>query len=203
MMFPRINRPYPPSLRGDTQARLLALVGMPGAGKSLLASYLEQQGFPQFRFGGITMDELERRGWEVTPHNEKIVREEIRAREGMDAYARRALPIIQAMLAEHRAAVIDGLYSFSEYRTLKAEFGPQLVVVAVACDRALRYARLAARPERPLTPQEAEERDIAEIESLEKGGPIAIADFTILNNTTPADVIAALQRLLDDLNLRP
>lgn len=203
MMFPRINRPYPPALRGDAQARLLALVGMPGAGKSLLASYLEQQGFPQFRFGGITMDELERRGWEVTPQNERIVREEIRAREGMDAYARRALPIIHAMLADHRVAVIDGLYSFSEYRTLKAEFGPQLVVVAVACDRALRYARLAARPERPLTPQEAEARDLAEIESLEKGGPIAIADFTILNNTTPADVIAALQRLLDDLNLRP
>jgi len=73
----------------------------------------------------------------------------------------------------------------------------------VICDRALRYARLAARPERPLTPQEALERDIAEIETLDKGGPIAIADFAILNNTTPADAIAALQRLLDDLSLRP
>ncbi len=203
MMFPRINRPYPPSLRSDVQARLLALVGMPGAGKSMLAAYLEQQGFPQFRFGGITMDEIQRRGWEITPGNEKIVREEIRAQEGMDAYARRALPIIRQMLTSHRAAIIDGLYSFSEYRTLKAEFGPQLVVVAIACDRALRYARLAARPERPLTPQEAEWRDIAEIEGLEKGGPIAIADFTILNNAAPAEAIAALQRLLDDLHLQP
>ncbi len=202
-MFPRITRPYPDSLRGDVQARLLALVGMPGACKSLLAGYLAEQGFPQFRFGGITMDELKRRGWEITPGNEKIVREEIRAREGMDAYARRALPIIHEMLAGHRAAIIDGLYSFGEYTTLKAEFGPQLVVVAVICDRALRYARLAARPERPLTPQEALERDIAEIETLDKGGPIAIADFAILNNTTPADAIAALQRLLDDLSLRP
>jgi dephospho-CoA kinase len=194
----------PPEDAADqSPARLLALVGMPGAGKSMLAQYVQAAGFPQFRFGSITMDELRRRGWEVTPANEKTVREEIRAVEGMDAYARRALPIILEMLAAHRSAIIDGLYSFSEWKTLKAEFGAALVVVAVACDRRLRYARLATRAERPLTLQEAEWRDITEIETLEKGGPIAIADYTILNNDECDVAIAALDGILSALNLRP
>ncbi len=203
MMFPKTTRPQPSDLTSPVQAQLLALVGMPGSGKSMLAHHLQANGFPQFRFGGITMDELQRRGWEVTPQNEKIVREEIRRDEGMDAYAKRALPIIHTMLESHRGAIIDGLYSFSEWKTLKVEFGAALVVVAVACDRALRYARLGSRPERPLTPQEAEWRDITEIETLEKGGPIAIADYTILNNGTPQSTIAALEAILNDLSLRP
>jgi dephospho-CoA kinase len=33
-----------------------------------------------------------------------------------------------------------------------------------------------------MTAQQARERDWAEIENLEKGGPIAIADHTIINN---------------------
>ncbi len=189
---------------GDqTRPRLLALVGMPGAGKSMLAHHLEAQGFPQFRFGSITMDELQRRGWEVTPDNEKTVREEIRANEKMDAYAIRALPIIHRMLATHRSAIIDGLYSFSEWKTLKAEFGAALVLVAVACDRQVRYARLATRAERPLSREDAEQRDIAEIVKLEKGGPIAIADYTILNNDGPEVAIAALERIVSALDLRP
>lgn len=203
MTFPKTSRPHAPELASDVQARLLALVGMPGSGKSMLAHHLQANGFPQFRFGGITMDELEHRGWSITPENEKIVREEIRANEGMDAYAHRALPIIHGMLNDHHTAVIDGLYSFSEWQTLKGEFGATLVVVAVVCDRALRYARLGKREVRPLTPQQAEWRDIDEIIKLEKGGPIAIADYTILNNTSEADVIAALDGILDDLNLRP
>ena len=203
MTFPKSTRPQPAELSSDVQARLLALVGMPGSGKSMLAHHLQASGFPQFRFGGITMDEIARRGWEITPQNEKTVREEIRQHEGMDAYAKRALPIIHGMLDSHASAIIDGLYSFSEWKTLKQEFGASLVVVAVVCDRPLRYARLGMRPERPLTPQEAEWRDITEIETLEKGGPIAIADYTILNNAAPETTIAALEAILTDLNLRP
>ena len=55
-------------------------------------------------------------------------------------------------------------------------------VIAVVAPRNLRYHRLANRPERPFTHQEAEERDWAEIENLEKGGPIANADYFILND---------------------
>ena len=44
---------------------------------------------------------------------------------------------------------------------------------------------------------------LSSTERLEKGGPIAIADYTILNNGDPADTCTELERILKMLNLRP
>ncbi|GAB5492251.1 MAG: dephospho-CoA kinase [Phototrophicaceae bacterium] len=183
------------------QPRTLALVGMPGAGKSLCAEYLEQKGYYQFRFGGIVTDEVEARGWEINPKNEQIVRLELRANEGMDVMAKRALPQLHKGLETHQTIIIDGLYSFSEYKTLRKEFPDSMIVVAITASRQLRYARLTERPIRPLTVEEAQHRDWQEIETMEKGGPIAIADYTLVNDGTTEDLLSALDTLLADLNM--
>lgn len=175
---------------------------MPGSGKSVCARYLEERGFFQFRFGGIVVDEVARRGWPLTPENERLVREELRARHGMAAIAVQALPVLRQALSSRPHIVIDGLYSWSEYRLLKSVLDAELIVLAVFSDRAQRYQRLATRPERPLTAAEAEARDIAEIEMLEKGGPIAMADYTLLNNGSAEALQAALGALIDRLGLR-
>jgi dephospho-CoA kinase len=182
--------------------RALALVGMAGSGKTLCAKHLEAKGFYQFRFGGIVTGEVERRGWIINPENERIVREEFRANEGMDVMAKRALPFLHTALESRETIVIDGLYSFSEYKTLRREFGDGLVVIAIIAPRHLRYARLTERTERPLTPEEAETRDWQEIEALEKGGPIAIADYSLANDTSPEDLLTALDNLLDELGIK-
>lgn len=187
----------------DSLYRALALVGMPGAGKTLCAQHLEARGFFQFRFGGIIEDEVVRRGLPVTPDNERIVREEFRAMDGMDAIAKRALPKLREALQTQRTVVMDGLYSFSEYRTLRKEFGESMVVVAIVASRHLRYERLASRTIRPLTPQEAEQRDWREIEVIEKGGPIAIADYTLLNEGAPDALLHHLDGLLTRLDIAP
>jgi dephospho-CoA kinase len=183
--------------------RALALVGMPGAGKTLCARHLEMRGYFQYRFGSIVVDEVVRRGWPIKPENERIVREEIRANEGMDAIARRALPHLKMALTEHNSVVIDGLYGFSEYKMLRQELGADMVVVAIISPRWLRYSRLASRPERPLTAEEAEARDYQEVEKLEKGGPIALADFTLLNARQPEDLLADLDALTTELAFHP
>ena len=184
-------------------ARAIALVGMPGAGKTLCAKHLESRGFFQFRFGGIVTDEVTQRGLPITPENERKVREEFRRNEGMDAIAKRALPHLKAGMESHDAIVLDGLYSFSEYKTLRPEFGDNMVVVAITCPRHLRYQRLAQRPERPLTAEQARARDYQEIEKLEKGGPIAIADYTLVNDGEPDDLLHKLDTLLNELNIEP
>ncbi len=183
--------------------RCLALVGMAGSGKTLCAQHLQQRGFYQFRFGGIVVDEVVRRGLEVNPHNERTIREEFRKQEGMDAIAKRALPYLRAAAAQHNTIIIDGLYSFSEYKTLIQAFGKDLILVAIVAERALRYARLNQRAERPLSAQEAEQRDWLEIEHIEKGGPIAIADYTLLNNDSPERLLRELDDLLERLALYP
>ena len=47
-----------------------------------------------------------------------------------------------------------------------------------------RQARLVTRSNRSLTPKEAASRDKEEIENINKGGPIAMADFTIINESS-------------------
>jgi dephospho-CoA kinase len=62
-----------------------------------------------------------------------------------------------------------------------------------------RYRRLGGRKIRPLTPEEAAGRDRAEIENLNKGGPIALADFTVLNDTSLADLKTQVERIIEKL----
>ena len=173
----------------------LVVVGMCGSGKSSVAAHLKRRGWPVVRFGDITMRELERRGLPISEANERLIREDLRARHGMDAYAKELLPIIRDHLSGG-SLVLDGLYSWSEYKYLLANLRESLLVVAVAAPRAIRYARLAARPERPLSHEEALSRDIAEIEGLEKGGPIAMADYTLLNTGALDDLEAAIDAIL-------
>lgn len=185
----------------SSQARILALVGMPGAGKTMCAEYLETKGYYQFRFGSIVTDEVERRGWDINPVNESTVRLELRQQGGMDVMAKRALPKLQKALETHQTIIIDGLYSFSEYKTLHAEFPNSMIVLAVTAPRHMRYQRLSERPKRPLTPEEARTRDWQEIEKMEKGGPIAIADYTLVNLTTQDALLQQLDDLLVSLNM--
>jgi len=177
---------------------LLVIVGMAGSGKSSVARHLEQKGWRVIRFGALTMQELENRGLPINQANEKAVREELRTKHGMDAYARLLLPAIKESL-KASPTVIDGLYSWAEYKSLKGHFGEQMRVVAVYTTRSMRYARISQRPDRPLSFEEAEQRDYAEIENVEKGGPIAIADYTIVNNGTKAGLSRAVDKLLSIL----
>jgi dephospho-CoA kinase len=177
---------------------LLVIVGMAGAGKSSVARHLERKGWHIIRFGALTMQELEKRGLPVNEANEKAVREELRATHGMDAYARLLLPTIVESLSV-QPTVIDGLYSWAEYKFLRGHFGDRMKLVAIFTTRSMRYGRLSQRRDRPLSIEEAEQRDHAEIENVEKGGPIALADYTIVNDGTEPELFQAMDKLLSTL----
>lgn len=182
------------------EKHVIVLVGMPGAGKSYCVEHLTGQGLPSVYFGGITLDEVKARGLEVNPQNEKLVREDIRAKEGKDAYAKRIIAKIDALFASGSSAVVaDGLYSWTEYKAFKEHYGDKATIISIAADRSLRHKRLSNRPVRPLSEQEVSAREYAEIENLEKGGPIANADYTILNNGSQAELLASLDQVLQTL----
>ena len=174
---------------------VIALVGMPGSGKSEVARVFEASAYHRIRFGDITDEEVKKRGLNLSEENERAVREELRNRYGMAAYAILNLPRIESAL-KTAPVVIDGLYSWEEYKYLKDRLGASLKVVAVWSPPALRYERLGSRPIRPLTVQQADERDYAEIENVDKGGPIAMADFTISNSSTLASLVEQANNII-------
>lgn len=181
--------------------KILAIVGMSGCGKSVVVNYLTERDTPKIYLGGMIYKEMEKRGIEITPESQAQFREEIRATEGQDWVARQAAAEIKDLIAAgQKRIVLDGLYSWTEYKTIKHEFPGQMTTIAIVAPKNLRYERLANRPERPFTPAEVRERDRREIENIEKGGPIAAADYYILNDTTLDNLYAQLNTILHSIN---
>ena len=164
-------------------AKIIALVGLAGSGKSSAVEYLTEKGFPKIYFGGVIYEAMDEAGIEKTWDNQQQFREEIRRREGKDFVIKRVIKNIHDLInAGQNKIVLDGLYTWSEYKFLKHEFPGQVVVIAIVTPKYLRYQRMAKRIERPMQPHEVDQRDWSEIENLEKGGPIAIADYFIIND---------------------
>lgn len=179
--------------------KVIAIVGMPGAGKSEAAAFFQQKGFPILRFGDINEQIIKEEGLERTPENEKNIREKIRRELGMDAIAQKMLPKIKdALRSESSFIILDGLYSWEEYLYVQKNI-QELSLLCIYAKPSLRYERLQNRKVRPFTLEEAKDRDISEIESTNKGGPIAIADYLIKNETTKEDLYNELEMFLHTL----
>jgi dephospho-CoA kinase len=163
--------------------KILAFVGLTGSGKSTAVEHFTNKGFPRVYFGGVLLDAVKEAGLEINEQNERTYREKLRETEGKDFIVKRIVSQIHdlADAGQHRV-VADGLYTWTEYKALKKEFPGELSVIAIISPKHLRYHRLETREIRPLTRDEASQRDWAEIENLEKGGPIAIADYYVQNN---------------------
>ncbi len=170
--------------------KIICVSGMCGAGKSVVSDFFVKNGFQFVRFGQLTLDEVVKRGLEVNEANERLVREEFRAKYGMAAFAILNLPKFDELIKKGNV-IADGLYSWEEYKILKEHFGEAMKVVAVWAPPELRYERISNRVSgiedkelrhRSFTQEEAKSRDYAELEKLNKGGPIAMADFTIVND---------------------
>lgn len=178
--------------------KVVSIVGMAGSGKSEVAGVFEENGFVRVRFGDITDEEVGKRGLELTERNERHVRELLRQEYGMAAYAILNLPRIDSVL-KNSDVVIDGLYSWEEYTFLQDYYGADFYVVAVWASPEMRYARLGGRANRGLTAAEAVSRDKAEIENVNKGGPIAMADFTIINDSSLENLREETGKIIVDL----
>lgn len=178
--------------------KVVSIVGMAGCGKSEVARVFAASGFVRIRFGDITDEEIEKRGLELTEENERYVRELLRQEHGMAAYARLNLPRIDSA-RKHSDVVIDGLYSWEEYTFLRGYYGSDFYVVAVWASPKTRYSRLGSRSNRGLTVDEAAGRDRAELENANKGGPIAMADFTIINESFLESLEKEVRRIVAEL----
>jgi len=165
---------------------LIASIGMAGSGKSELVKYLQAKyNWPKVYFGEATFDRLRADSLEINYANERIAREKIRQELGMSAYAILALPKIENFLKDNDVVILESLYSWDEYKIIKEKYNDSFKTIAIYASPTSRFKRLTKRiNERPIRSyEEFKTRDYSELENLAKGAPIAMADFTIVNET--------------------
>lgn len=183
--------------------KALIFVGMAGAGKTVCVNFLKSKGLPSVYFGGIVLQEVLDRGLEWGENNEKIIREDLRKKEGDGALAIRIIKQIEDFFEKNNdIVVVDGLYSWAEYKIFKEILGENAIVIAVIAPRSVRHKRLSNRPSRSYNSTEANLRDYNEIEGVDKGGPIANADYYLANDMSKESLINDLKRLLERLKIK-
>lgn len=181
--------------------KLVAFVGLAGSGKSSAVKYLTEKSIPKVYFGGVILNGMKAAGIEQTPENEEKYRDDLRLQNGPDFVSKEIIKEIDNLYdaGQHRV-VADGLYSWSEYKLFKETFHHHITVVAIFCPRHTRHHRLEIRKERPFNESEASERDYDEIEHLEKGGPIAMADYMVINDKGYDDFHKQIDKVLTNID---
>jgi len=182
---------------------------MPGAGKTEVARFLINRNFKFIRLGQLTLDEVKRRGLEPGEASEKPIREELRRKHGMAAFAILNFPKIDERLKKGNG-VVDGLYSWEEYLAFKKKYGEQVIIIAVYASPKTRYARLEAQQydkakdinitRRHYHKEEAQSRDRSQLENIHTGGPIAMADYIVVNEDGIKELIKQVEKIRKKLD---
>lgn len=164
------------------QKSIIAIVGLPGVGKTDAAQFFKDKGLPVITFGKIVTDLVQEKYGKQTEEYHKIVREGLRKEHGEEALAVLNKDRISKALKKNMIVVIDGMRSWGEYVYLKKAFSKvRLHTVAIYADKHIRYKRVSRRKgDRP--EHYGEERDLNELVRANMGATIAFADFLIKNN---------------------
>lgn len=178
---------------------IVAVVGMTGSGKSEAVRKFLERGFNRVGFNDVVYAELNRLGLERIQENERPVRENLRKQHGMGVMAERSISFVDKLLSQGKNVVVESLYSWSEYKIMKEKYDNQFRVLAIYAPPEMRYRRLEVREERPISPMAARERDYTEIEHIEKGGPIVMADWTIINTPPLQGFFKAIDEVIDTI----
>lgn len=178
--------------------KVFAIVGMAGTGKSEVIKYLQKKyRWPKVYIPEILFEELKKQNLELNWKNEKKIREEMRKEHGQNVFVERSLPKIREELKSSRVVILESLYGWGEHEILKKAYPDYFTVIGVWASPAVRFERIKNRSYRPIkTFKEFQERDRNEIEVTEKGGPIAIADYMLLNNGSIDDIHREIDRIM-------
>jgi len=180
--------------------KIIAVVGLPGSGKSeLIAHLIEKYHWPKVYFGDVTFCEMKRRDLPINEKNERMVREELREKFGKLHYAKKVIEEIR-LLGDSEYVIVESLYMWEEYLKFKEEFGADFFTIAVHASPKTRYERLGKREYRSLTPEEVRSRDYAQIGNLSQGGPIAMADYMVVNEGSRDELVEQTNLVIKNIN---
>ncbi|HET6807719.1 MAG TPA: AAA family ATPase [Nitrososphaera sp.] len=159
---------------------IVCLTGMPGAGKSSVASFLKEKGFEVVTMGDVVREEAKRQGLEPTDINLGKMMLKLRQDLGPGAVGH----IVLQKLARDGSSsnvVIDGIRSIAEVEVLKKVGHVRLLAIHASQNTRFKHLKERGRADAPSNGNEFAGRDKREL-SVGVSEAIALANEVISNN---------------------
>lgn len=159
---------------------IVCLTGMPGAGKSSVASFLKEKGFVVMTMGDVVREEAKRQGLEPTDINLGKMMLKLRQDLGPGAVGH---IVLQKLARDGNSSnvVIDGIRSIAEVEVLKKVGHVRLLAIHASQDTRFKHLKERARADAPSSSNEFAGRDKREL-SVGVSEAIALANEMISNN---------------------
>ena len=176
------------------QKLIVCLTGMPGAGKSTIASGLESKGYKIINMGDAVRAEAKSRNMKPTAENLGNLMLELREKSGPGAVAELVKTHIEN--SESDTVIIDGIRSNAEIDVLRKYGNVRLLAVHASASTRFSFMQNRNRPDDPHTMENFEERDTREL-GVGISDSIAMSEEVINNNSkTKAELVeAALEKI--------
>ncbi|HEY7777217.1 MAG TPA: AAA family ATPase [Nitrososphaeraceae archaeon] len=163
---------------------IVALTGMPGAGKTTVANYLAQKGIPLLIMGDVVREAAQNEGLEPTSDNLAKLMLRLREKNGPEAIAHLIANKIKNMKKEDNefgVVIVDGIRSMAEIQVLKDVGNIKLLAIHGSIITRYSHIKERARSDVPSNIGEFDKRDRVEM-GVGISDAIALADETISNN---------------------
>ncbi len=179
--------------------RVIAFVGLPLSGKTTASKVAEEMGIPVVCMGDVVREEAKKRNLPLTDEVLGKIASELREKEGMDAIAKRCIPLVREKGKDVGVVVVDGIRGIAEVEAFKKAFD-DFILIAVEAPLELRFQRALKRKRSDdvKSIEELKERDKREL-SWNLAKALEIADFTIENTSGLDEFREKVRDLLEQL----
>lgn len=177
--------------------KIIAITGMPGAGKKLVRQIIEKHGIPVVVMRHAVENEMKEKKIDSTNKKLRKYATKIREKYGMDIVARLCVPLIDNALKKSSALILDGIRSTEEINFFKQKYNSNFILIAVHAASKTRFVRLKKRGLKwdMKKKKDFDWRDEKEL-SWGLGNAIAKADYMIINEGTREELKQQTEKIL-------
>lgn len=174
--------------------RLIGLTGTNGAGKGEAAAFFQRNGYAYFSLSDLIREALQKEGKALSRDNMIHMGNDLRERFGADCLARQVMEKVRGR------AVIDSIRNPQEVAFLRQQKGFTLLAIDAPIELRYERAKKRGREESASTLEEFIAKEAKEMRHHDKGQQleacIALADFTIWNDSSLENLYQKLERFL-------
>ena len=162
--------------------QVIAIVGLPGSGKSEAAAVAKNLGIPVVTMGDVIRAAVRERELDVNEDTMGRVATDLRETGGNAAVAKRSIPLLEEYANDNDIVLVDGIRGIAEVEQFEKAYGDNFRLVSIEVPFETRLARIRERGRDPNAESEEDlrERDAREL-GYGMGEAMEEADVTLTN----------------------